>query len=58
MQIVDIEKKHLFDVYKLSIMIDSIWNYERGGAEDFYEKLKIEFLDEVGKDAFYDKLFS
>lgn len=33
-----IEKKHLFDVYNLSILFDAIWHFERGDADDFYEK--------------------
>jgi Ser/Thr protein kinase RdoA (MazF antagonist) len=51
------EKLHLFDVYKLSILIDCIWYFAGGDAEDFYEKRKIEFLDSVGRQEFYKKLF-
>jgi Ser/Thr protein kinase RdoA (MazF antagonist) len=51
------EKRHLFDVYKLSIMFDCVWYFERGGATDFYEKRKLEYLNAIGKDVFYDKLF-
>jgi homoserine kinase type II len=51
------EKKHLFDVYKLSILFDCIWYFERGGATDFYEKRKIDYLDSIGRKEFYNKLF-
>lgn len=52
-----IEKKHLFDVYKLSIFFDCIWYFERGCARDFYEKRKIDALNELGREAFYHQLF-
>ncbi|MFG6114877.1 homoserine kinase [Halobacillus sp. MO56] len=52
------ETHHLFDVYKLSILIDCIWLFERGEIDDFYEKRKINFLDHIGREAFYNKLFS
>ena len=52
-----IEKWHLFDVYKLSILMDGIWYFERGPATDFYEKHKIDDLDSLGKDPFYSALF-
>lgn len=51
------EKDHLFDVFKLSIMFDCIWYYERGNAEDFFEKRKIEALDTLGRKEFYNRLF-
>lgn len=53
----DEEKKHLFDVYKLSIMLDCIWYFERGAINDFYEKRKIEYLDTLGRELFYKKVF-
>ncbi|MBI4163158.1 MAG: phosphotransferase, partial [Candidatus Aenigmarchaeota archaeon] len=52
------EKKHLFDVFKLSIMFDCIWYFERGEAEDFYEKRKITYLNSIGREEFYNQLFS
>jgi homoserine kinase type II len=52
-----LEKRHLFDVYKLSILFDCIWYFERGDAADFYEKRKIEALDELGRAGFYHNLF-
>jgi len=51
------EKRYLFDVFKLSIMLDCIWRFERGDAEDFYEKRKIEYLDSLGRKEFYNQLF-
>ncbi len=53
-----IEKRHLFDVYKLSILFDCIWFFERGEVNDFYEKRKINALNELGRDSFYDRLFA
>ncbi len=52
------EKKHLFDVYKLSILFDCIWFFKRGKASDFNEKRKIDYLNNVGRRDFYEKLFS
>ena len=51
------EKKYLFDVFKLSILFDCIWYFARGNAEDFYEKRKIEHLNSIGREEFYNKLF-
>lgn len=51
------EKRHLFDVYKLSILLDCIWYFKRGDVKDFYEKRKIDFLDSIGRDEFYKKIF-
>lgn len=51
------EKEHLFDVFKLSIMFDCVWYFERGKAEDFYEKRKINYLNSIGRQEFYKKLF-
>ncbi len=52
-----IERRHLFDVHKLSILFDCIWYFGRGTADDFYEKRKIEFLDELGRDRYADAHF-
>lgn len=51
------EKRHLFDVYKLSIILDCIWRFERGDASDFFEKRKIEHLDNLGREKFYNEVF-
>ncbi|MCR2820935.1 homoserine kinase [Lederbergia panacisoli] len=53
----DIEKKHLFDVYKLSILIDCVWYFDRGNVDDFYERRKIDYLNQIGRIIFYEKLF-
>src|SRR4030095_12494401 len=53
----DSEKKHLFDVFKLSIMFDCIWYFKRGNVKDFYEKRKIEYLNLIGREEFYKRLF-
>ena len=52
-----LEKRHLFDVYKLSIMFDCVWYFARGSADDFYEKRKIDALSDLGRNAFYSELF-
>jgi homoserine kinase type II len=51
------EKRHIFDVLKLQIMLDCIWYFERGLADDFFEKRKIEYLDTIGREEFYNRLF-
>lgn len=51
------EKEHLFDVFKLSIIFDCIWYFERGNVKNFYEKKKIEYLNSLGRKNFYKKLF-
>ncbi len=51
------EKKYMFDVFKLSIMFDCIWYFSRGKAKDFYEKRKIEYLNSIGREQFYNALF-
>lgn len=51
------EKRHLFDVVMLKILIDCIWYFERGKAIDFYEKRKIEHLNSIGSERFYRELF-
>jgi homoserine kinase type II len=53
----NVEERHLFDVYKLSILIDCVWYFERGNVKDFYEKRKIDFLDQLGREKFYHELF-
>ncbi|MEZ4679902.1 MAG: homoserine kinase [Caldilineaceae bacterium] len=52
-----VEKHHLFDVLKLATLIDCLWFFERGTAEDFYERRKIDCLDGLGRAAFVQALF-
>jgi Ser/Thr protein kinase RdoA (MazF antagonist) len=52
------EKKYLFDVFKLSILFDCIWFFERGDVEDFFEKRKIDYLDSLGRKNFYSEIFN
>jgi len=49
-----LERQHLFDVHKLSILFDCIWFFARGNASDFYEKRKIKFLDDLGREQYAD----
>src|SRR5947207_1132631 len=51
------EKSHLFDVYKLTILFDCIWYFQRGEGHDFYEKRKIDALNRLGREQFYHELF-
>lgn len=51
------EKRHLFDIYKLSILMDCIWFFKRGDVNDFFEKRKIDYLNKLGRDEFYAKIF-
>lgn len=53
-----VEKEYLFDVYKLSIYLDCVWFFERGDVTNFYEKRKIDYLENVGRKYFYDELFN
>lgn len=52
------EKRHLFDLYKLSILFDCIWYFSRGDVKDFFEKRKIDYLDGIGRDSFFSLLFA
>ncbi len=52
------EKRHLFDLYKLSILFDCVWFFKRGNVNNFNEKRKIDYLDNIGRGEFYRKLFS
>jgi homoserine kinase type II len=51
------EKMHLFDVFKLSVLIDCIWYFERGDVNDFFERRKIEYLNNLSREKFYQGLF-
>ena len=51
------ERHHLYDVYKLSILIDCVWYFSRGSGESFNERRKVECLDDLGRQRFYAGLF-
>ncbi|HAA77538.1 TPA: hypothetical protein DCE37_20695 [Candidatus Latescibacteria bacterium] len=51
-RLTSVERRYLFDVHKLSILIDCLWFYERGSGDHFYERDKIEWLDSLGRDAY------
>jgi len=53
-----LEKHHLFDVHKLSILFDCVWYFGRGSGDAFYERKKIEFLDTLGRDRYEHALFT
>lgn len=50
------EKTHLFDILKFSILIDCIWYFQRGDVNDFFEKRKIDYLNNLGREKFYHEL--
>jgi len=52
-----VERKHLYDVYKLSILFDAVWYFERGTAADCRERGKIDALTALGRQGFFDALF-
>jgi Ser/Thr protein kinase RdoA (MazF antagonist) len=52
-----IEQRHLYDVYKLSILFDCVWYFARGGADDFREKRKVDGLTTMGRERFFEGLF-
>jgi len=53
-----IERHHLFDVHKLSILFDCVWYFSRCSGDSFYERKKIGFMDTLGRDRYEDALFS
>lgn len=54
----NIEKKYFFDVFKFRILIDCVWYFSRGSADNFYEKRKIDFLNYLGREEFSKRLFT
>lgn len=52
-----VEQKHLYDVYKLGVLFDAVWYFDRGTAADCREKRKIDTLMALGRQAFFDTLF-
>jgi Ser/Thr protein kinase RdoA (MazF antagonist) len=52
-----LEQKYMCEVHKLSILFDGIWFFERGKADDFYEKRKIEYLYQFGGKRYTEALF-
>ena len=52
------EKTHLYDAYKLTILFDALWYFERGEFDMFYEKSKLEYLSKLGRNNFKKKIFS
>lgn len=50
------DKMYLFDVLKLSIMIDCFWFFKRGNFPNFIEKDKIDQLNKLGRERFNRRL--
>lgn len=53
----DSEKLHLFDAYKLAVLIDCLWFFDRGSWKSFFERKKIELLDALGRQNFTESVF-
>jgi homoserine kinase type II len=51
------EQRHLYDVYKLSILFDCVWFFGRGAASECYERRKIDFLNDLGRTKFFEAIF-
>ena len=51
------ERRHLYDVHKLSILIDGLWFFDRGDPSDFKEKRKMERMNALGSDGYYAAMF-
>ena len=52
-----IEQYHLYDVYKLSILFDSVWYFGRGSGDDFHERRKMDALSSLGRQRFFERFF-
>lgn len=53
-----VEKHHLYYVFKLSLLFDCVWYFNRGGPNDFYEKRKLDALNALGRGGFYTQIFA
>jgi Ser/Thr protein kinase RdoA (MazF antagonist) len=51
-----LERHHVYDIHKLSILFDCIWYFQRGPADDFREKRKVEFLHYLGRAEYQRRL--
>lgn len=51
------ERRHLYDVYRLSILFDCVWYFDRGSGDNFRERIKIDSLKATGRRSFYRGLF-
>ena len=57
-QLSEIEQRYAFDVHKLGILLDCVWFFERGKSNDFREKTKIDFLNNLGREQYCKQLFA
>lgn len=46
------EQRHLYDVYRLSILFDSVWYFNRGAGASFRERRKLDYLANLGREDF------
>jgi homoserine kinase type II len=51
------ERRHLYDVQKLQILIDCLWDFDEGDPADSKGKRKIERLNAMGREGFYGRVF-
>jgi len=54
----DLEQQYIYDVHKLCILFDCVWYFGRGVSNDFYEKRKIDYLNNLGRKNYYDAMFA
>lgn len=52
------ERHHLYDIYKLSILFDCVWYFGRWSCGSFREKEKIDHLNALGRQRFYEGFFA
>lgn len=52
------ETESVFDVFKLGILLDAVWYFDRAGTDSFYEKRKLEYLDGLGRQRFRESLLN
>lgn len=50
------DKEHFYDVLKLGILIDSLWYFNRWHGHDFFERRKIEAINQLGRVEFTRQL--
>lgn len=50
------ERQHLFDAHRYQIILDAVWFFDRGRADEFSERRKLEYLDEIGVSEYRNRL--
>jgi homoserine kinase type II len=55
-KLTELEKRHLYDMLKLVILISISW-FLHDKKDNYYDKKKIEFLNSISRQEFYKKVF-